>query len=532
MKSLLAFEKGEPSNKWFYIAAIFLLFPALLINLGILTFIDDEGIRSLVALEMKLSGNYITPTMMGDYYYNKPPLYNWILLIFFNLFGFIDEWSARIPTVLALMGYAFTVYYFFRKHFSKENAFLNAFFLITCGRILFWDSMLGLIDTCFSWVTFTSFMLVFHFYEKRNYWALFLTTYLLTAVGFLMKGLPSIVFQGTTLIVFLIYKREFKRLFSIQHILSGLLCVTIIASYYLVYSQYNDLETVFQTLFSESSKRTVVEFGVGKAVMHFLTFPFEMLYHFLPWSLMIIYFLRKDILNLIKSNSFITFNLLMFLSNILIYWTSPQVYPRYLLMMIPLIFSSYLYLHQIHQKENTWQFKFLDKLFLVVCPLIAVLSFAPLFLERTASVPYLIPKTLVWGIGLCAATFLYYRFKLKRLLSLVVFLLIFRIGFNWFVLPDRNGEDYGDVCRQTTFAAAKLAPEKKMYVYRYTVIQPTNGFYLTKTRGEIIPRKMDDFDLDAVYIINPKKYPEVVYKKIGSFHVRHGRKIYDIGILK
>jgi hypothetical protein len=110
--------------------------------------------------------------------------------------------------------------------------------------------------------------------------------------------------------------------------------------------------------------------------------------------------------------------------------------------------------------------------------------------------------------------------------------LIFRIGFNWFVLPDRNGEDYGDVCRQTSIAAAKLAPEKKMYVYRYTVIQPTNGFYLTKTRGEIIPRKMDNFDLDAVYIINPKKYPEVVYEKIGSFHVRHGRKIYDIGILK
>ena len=39
----------------------------------------DEAIRSLVALEMKLSGNLITPTLHGEYYYNKPPLYNWIL---------------------------------------------------------------------------------------------------------------------------------------------------------------------------------------------------------------------------------------------------------------------------------------------------------------------------------------------------------------------------------------------------------------------------------------------------------------------
>ncbi|MCI5080559.1 MAG: glycosyltransferase family 39 protein [Saprospiraceae bacterium] len=532
MRDTLLSKKDAPANKWFYISAIILLFPALLINLGVLTFIDDEGIRSLVALEMKLSGNYITPTLNGEFYYNKPPLYNWILLVFFQLFGAVNEWTARIPTVVALMGYAATVYYFFRKHYDRETAFINAFLLITCGRILFWDSMLGLIDTCFSWVTFTSFMMVFHHYEKRNYWALFLTTYLLTAIGFLMKGLPSIVFQGITLITFFIYQKEFKKLFSIQHIVSGLMCVALIASYYLVYHQYNDLEVVFRTLFTESSSRTVVKFGIWETILHFFTFPFEMVYHFLPWSLMIIYFLRKDLFSLLRKDHFIFFNLLIFLANVLIYWTSPQVYPRYLLMMIPLIFSSYIYLHKIHKAERTWQFIFIDRLFLIVCPLIGVLSLAPLFLERTQDVSFLIVKTLTWSIGLLFASFLYYRFPSKRLLSLIIFLLIFRIGFNWFVIPDRNGEDYGNVCRQTSIEAAKILPNKKMYVYRYTVMQPTNAFYTTVTRQEIIPRKLNNFDLDAVYIIDPVKYPEVVYEKLGEFHVRHGRKIYDVGILK
>ena len=73
-----------PANRTIYILAIVLLIPALLINLGLLAFIDDEGIRSLVALEMKLSGNYITPTLHGMYYYNKPPLYNWLLLVSCN----------------------------------------------------------------------------------------------------------------------------------------------------------------------------------------------------------------------------------------------------------------------------------------------------------------------------------------------------------------------------------------------------------------------------------------------------------------
>ena len=61
----------------FYGVILVLLLPALLINLGLLTLINDEAIRGLVALEMQISGNYITPTLNGAFYYNKPPLYNW-----------------------------------------------------------------------------------------------------------------------------------------------------------------------------------------------------------------------------------------------------------------------------------------------------------------------------------------------------------------------------------------------------------------------------------------------------------------------
>ena len=66
---------------------VVLLLPALLINLGLMSFIDDEGIRSLVALEMRLSGNYMAPTMNGEWYYNKPPLFKWIRLGYYQVFG-------------------------------------------------------------------------------------------------------------------------------------------------------------------------------------------------------------------------------------------------------------------------------------------------------------------------------------------------------------------------------------------------------------------------------------------------------------
>lgn len=497
-----------------------------------MTLIDDEGIRSLVALEMKLSGNLITPTMHGDYYYYKPPLFNWILLLFFQLTGSITELTARIPTTFFLFIYAATIYYFFRKHFDVKTSFITALVFVSCGRIMYWDSMLALIDICFSWVTFLSFMVIYHQFKKENWWALFLISYILTAAGFLLKGLPSIVFQGFTLLAYFIYKKEFKRLFSIQHILSGLLFLAIIGLYYWIYSQYNSLESIWQSLFSESSKRTALKFGLSKTILHFFAFPFEMIYHFLPWSLMIIYFFKKGIHKVILQNEFITYCLLIFLANIIVYWTSPEVFPRYLLMLAPLIFATFIYLHKYHQKEGTIHFKIIEASFLVLCVLVALASWSPLFLEQTQFIPFLELKTILIGLSLLAICYLYWIKKMDRILAVILFLIVFRIGFNWYILPARNAEDYGDLCRQSSIIAGREFKEQKLYVYKYTLMQPTNSFYLTRERGEIIPRKLHNFEKDALYIIDPQRYPFAKYDKVGSFEVRHGKLTYDIGYLK
>lgn len=515
---------------WIYWAAIILLLPALLINLGILAFIDDEGIRSLVAMEMKWSGNYIIPTMHGDFYYNKPPLYNWFLLLFFNLFGRFDEFVARFPTVLCLLGYAGTIFYFFRKQYDTKNAFLNALFLVTCGRMLFWDSMLGLIDTCFSWVVFSTFMIIYHQFRAGKFYSLFIGAYLLTAIGFLLKGLPSVVFLGFTLLAWFIYKKAFKRLFSLPHILGGLLFLVIVGSYYVAYYIYNpDLERVFYTLFSESSKRTITNHGFGDTILHIFSFPFEMVYHFLPWTALIIYFFRRDIKQLILADEFITYNLLVFIANIVLYWTSPEVYPRYLLMLAPLIFSSYIYLHGIHQKENTWQYRFLTRLFLITCSIIAIGSFAPFFIERPLGIPFRYLKTITIAGGLCFLTYLYWQIKMHRLTILVLFLVVFRIGFDWFVLPDRNQNDYGDTCRSSAMETGTEFKNKALFVYGITPYQAATSFYMTRSYGEIINRKVTEFTTEAFYYIDPRYYPELPYKKIKEVKVRHGDlKYYDV----
>lgn len=517
---------------WLKVAAILLLVPALFINLGLPTFIDDEGIRSLVALEMNLSGNYITPTLHGAFYYKKPPLYNWLLLLSFNWTGVINEFTARLPTITCLLGYAATVYYYFRKHYTANIAFLSAFLLITCGRVLFWDSLLGLIDIGFSWAIFMLFMVVYHSFQKGNYWALFLLSYFFAAIGFMLKGLPAVVFQGGTLLAFFIYYKQFKKFFSIQHIVGGSLFLIIVGSYYVVYTQYNSLSDLVPMLVAESSKRTGLVFGLWKTILHLFTFPFEMVYHFLPWSLMIVFFIRTDIIQIIRQDAFVTYNLLMFAANIIVYWVSVEVYPRYLLMFVPLIFSAFIYLYLKNKETNTPVLKILETIFLVTCIVIAIGSFSPLFLERTQGTAYLHAKTLSVALPLVGLAWLYWRLKEERLLILIVFLLVFRVGFNWFVLPDRNANDFGNLSRITSKEMGQKFKNQPLYVYKNTGMQYTNSLYMTIERQQIIPYRKDSFDKNALYIIDPQLYPEVAYEKLGEIKVRHGQLTYDIIKLK
>ena len=86
----------------FFIFAFFFAIPAYLINLGDQPSIDDEAIRAIVAFEMEASGDYITPTIAGDIYLKKPPLFNWLIVVSYKIFGNHSELPVRAPMILSL----------------------------------------------------------------------------------------------------------------------------------------------------------------------------------------------------------------------------------------------------------------------------------------------------------------------------------------------------------------------------------------------------------------------------------------------
>ena len=520
-------------RKWLFILAVLLLFPALLVHLGLMIFIDDEGIRSLVAQEMLWTGNFLVPTMHADAYLNKPPLWNWILALSFTVHGGASEWAARVPTVLSLLAFGLTTYLFSRRHFGRYLAAIHALTVITCGRMLFWDSMLALIDVCFSWLVYTQIVLLYHFGRRGRWWEAFGWTYLLTVATFLLKGLPAVVFQGLSVFAILGWTREWRQLYRPAHLLTGLGCLLLLACYYVPYSSEIDLRLVAERLFSESSKRTAVARGVWETAGHVVAFPFEMSYHFLPWTIWLVYLLRRRSWALLRTNGFAAFCLVAFLVNLPVYWLSPNVYPRYLLMLFPLLFGSLLWLHRLHAADRSPTYRYLRRFLVGVMTVVAVaIPFVPL-VPQTAIVAFPWAKSLLLGAAAGGTVWLAWRRERDFLLLFAVFLLLLRIVFNLFVLPPRAAEDArGIAVRDTAERVVSTAGDRPLSVFRYSLIEPASGWYLSRARGRVVPRVYGDYDPRTLFIVGPAQYPDLEVGAVDSLYLRHQRTFYPVGYLR
>ena len=92
--------------------------------------LPDEGRYVGVALEMLWSGDWLVPTLDTLPYFHKPPLFYWLTAASLGVFG-INEWAARLPSLLAATGAAFAVYLFVRRWAGERQAHLALAVLAT-----------------------------------------------------------------------------------------------------------------------------------------------------------------------------------------------------------------------------------------------------------------------------------------------------------------------------------------------------------------------------------------------------------------
>ena len=203
-------EKQE-STFLYVLLGLFLL--SLFYNLGYHPLMMEEPRRALIALEMLFQDNLLVPTEMGEYYYKKPPLYNWMIILSYQIFGY-TEWAVRLWSVLSLIGMGILLFITGRAHANQRFGWYAAFGFVLSADLYLYFSWLGEIDVFYSFLCLAAFLSFFHYGEEKQWYQAFILAYFFYALGTLTKGLPSIVFAGLTTFSWLLIKKRLRLLFT------------------------------------------------------------------------------------------------------------------------------------------------------------------------------------------------------------------------------------------------------------------------------------------------------------------------------
>lgn len=333
---------------YFGTAALLILYIlSVSINLGMTELEGEEPRRAIVSLEMMHAGKYLNPTQFGWPYYNKPPLYNWILIGFIKLFHSSSEAVLRLPSLLFYLMWAGVHYRFSKKYFSAQAALLSALFLLTSGDIYFYGLANGAeIDVFYSFLVYLQVIAIFHYFQKRKWLSLYWLSYLLCALGFLTKGFPSLVFEGLTLVALCIFARSVKPLFNWQHLAGILVFAALTGLYFWGYSVEGDLHALLINLLNESLAKSAIGERSHKVFEKAVGYPFLLLKLVAPWSLLLLLLFVKRVRQQVGQNPFTRFSLLFILCNLWVYWLSGQPKARYIYMFAPFAITLFVQLLQ------------------------------------------------------------------------------------------------------------------------------------------------------------------------------------------
>ncbi len=473
-----------------------LLIPAMFINLGVQPLTADEPTRAVVALEMEYSGNYIVSTINEVFYYKKPPLFNWLICAAFQISGSPSEFVLRLTAVLPMLLFGWYLYKVFKRYTNPKIAFLSVAMFLTNARVISYDSYLGHIDMLYSWITFITFIVIYEGLKKEKYLMLFVVSYFLSALAFLLKGLPTFIFQGTTLIVCFWMMGRFKKLFSLWHLIGILAFVIPVAGFFYTYNQYNELWGWVDQLWDQSKQRTVLDKAWYENFIHLFKFPVDHVGHLAPWSLLAVPLFYKSIRNKIAENEFVKMMGIIMVANLPAYWLSPGYYPRYLLMLYPIIF---LILAFAWENKNELLKSYEKDLFKVFAGLGVLISFGPLVLLLIdLGIPINPIFSVLITISLLFLSYLMFRKSQMTLYFLALFILVLRIEFNLVAFPHRAST--GGVAEYKEFAEQIVEKSKGKKLYTISGVNHAVSFYIERERGEILKR-VDFPDTTSYYII-------------------------------
>ncbi|MEW5759048.1 MAG: glycosyltransferase family 39 protein [Candidatus Omnitrophota bacterium] len=164
----------------------------------------DEGLYAEVSREMFNSGNLLNLTWAGQPWSDKPPLYMWVTVFFYKLFG-INEFSVRLFSAICGIGTVIIVYLFANMLYSRRAASASALILLSTWHFL-WAGKIGMLDAAITFFITLSLFL-FKLGEENQLYLFF--SCLVFTLAFLTKSFAALLIP-LILFFYIILTKKFK----------------------------------------------------------------------------------------------------------------------------------------------------------------------------------------------------------------------------------------------------------------------------------------------------------------------------------
>ncbi|MCI1821284.1 MAG: glycosyltransferase family 39 protein [Megasphaera sp.] len=169
---------------------LFFLSALLLLSfLGMSPLIDpDEPVYGETAKEMLLAGDWLSPRIFGNFWYDKPPLFYWLEMISYSILG-ISDYTSRLPSALVGMITVGYVYIQGKNIFNKQIAFTSSLVLLTSLGFIY----IGKASITDMTLLFTLTVAMLSFYQEKYYLAYAFCGFALLAKGPIGYGFPALI---------------------------------------------------------------------------------------------------------------------------------------------------------------------------------------------------------------------------------------------------------------------------------------------------------------------------------------------------
>jgi 4-amino-4-deoxy-L-arabinose transferase-like glycosyltransferase len=258
--------------------------------LGSIAIKGEEGRRILPAVRMLETGNYIVPQIGSNPYFRKPPLVNWLVAASFIVFGVRNEWTARLPSALAVLAVAIAFVTVARASLGARGSIVAALIwmtnigMIEKGRLIeieaLYVSLCGL--AIIFWLSFWD--------QKKSPWLIWIPASVFLGIGLLAKGPTHLVFFYAIVLAVLWQAKDWRLFFHPAHFVGLTIMLAIPGAWAITFVQRTRTDVAVDKWSAQFTGRLkAIDFkffswiqNIPRGIMYFL--PWVLLFPFARFS--------------------------------------------------------------------------------------------------------------------------------------------------------------------------------------------------------------------------------------------------------